>query len=122
MVRHNQQLALLLQRIKKRNTALALNGLNPIAVKAMAEKGIDISQQTSDIIDQDILNDATLVVTLCGDAADKCPVTPSSVQREHWGFDDPAKTSGTEEDKWVVFQTVRDEIEARIRLFAREQN
>ena len=95
------------------------HGLNPIAVKAMAEKGIDISQQTSDIIDQDILNNATLVVTLCGDAADKCPITPSSVQREHWDFDDPAKASGTEEDNWLVFQTVRDAIEARIRLFAR---
>ena len=98
------------------------HGLNPNAVKAMAEKGIDISQQTSDIIDQEILENATLVVTLCGDAADKCPITPSSVKREHWGFDDPAKASGTEEEKWLVFQTVRDAIEARIQLFAREQN
>lgn len=65
----------------------------------------------SDIIDPNILNNATLVVTLCGDAADKCPVTPPHVQREHWGFDDPAKASGTEEEKWLVFQTVRDEIE-----------
>jgi len=61
------------------------HGLNPIAVKVMAEVGIDISHQTSDIIDQDILNNATLVVTLCGDAADKCPVTPLHVKREHWG-------------------------------------
>ena len=98
------------------------HGLNPIAVKVMAEVGIDISHQTSDIIDQDILNNATLVVTLCGDAADKCPVTPLHVKREHWGFDDPAKASGTEEDKWLVFQTVRDAIETRIRLFAKEQN
>ena len=105
-----------------KSAGIEAHGLNPIAVKAMAEKGVDISQQTSDTIDQDILNNATLVVTLCGDAADKCPITPSSVQREHWGFDDPAKASGTEEEKWLVFQTVRDEIEARIWLFAREQN
>ena len=90
-------------------------------MKAMAVVGIDITTQTSDIIDPNILNNATLVVTLCGDAADKCPVTPPHVQREHWGFDDPAKASGTEEDKWLVFQTVRDAIEARIIAFANEQ-
>lgn len=104
-----------------KSAGIEAHGLNPNAIKVMAEKGIDISQQTSDIIDQDILNNATLVVTLCGDAADKCPVTPPHINREHWGFDDPVKASGTEEDKWLVFHTVRDAIETRIRLFAREQ-
>ena len=104
-----------------KSAGIEAHGLNPNAVKAMAEVGIDITTQTSDIIDPNILNNATLVVTLCGDAADKCPVTPSHVQREHWGFDDPAKASGTEEDKWLVFQTVRDAIEARIIAFANEQ-
>jgi len=105
-----------------KSAGIEAHGLNPKAVKVMAEKGIDISQQTSDTIDQDILNESTLVVTLCGDAADKCPVTPPQVKREHWGFDDPAKANGTEEEKWLVFQSVRDAIEARIRLFARERN
>ena len=104
-----------------KSAGIEAHGLNPNAVKAMAEVGIDITTQTSDIIDPNILNNATLVVTLCGDAADKCPVTPPHVQREHWGFDDPAKASGTEEDKWLVFQTVRDAIEARIIAFANEQ-
>lgn len=104
-----------------KSAGIEAHGLNPNAVKVMSEVGIDISHQTSDLIDQDILNNATLVVTLCGDAADKCPITPSSVQREHWGFDDLAKASGTEEDKWLVFQTVRDAIEARIIAFANEQ-
>ena len=105
-----------------KSAGIEAHGLNPNAVKAMAEVDIDITTQTSDIIDQDILNNATLVVTLCGHAADKCPITPSSVSREHWGFDDPAKASGTEEEKWLVFQTVRDAIEARIIAFAKEQN
>ncbi len=74
-----------------RSAGIEAHGLNPSAVKAMGEAGIDISNQTSDIIDPDILNNANLVVTLCGDAADKCPVTPPKVKREHWGFDDPAK-------------------------------
>lgn len=70
------------------SAGIEAHGLNPNAVKAMKEVGIDISNQTSDIIDSDILNNADLVVTLCGDAADKCPMTPPHVKREHWGFDD----------------------------------
>ncbi len=100
------------------SAGIEAHGLNPHAVKAMNEVGIDISKQTSDIIDLEILNNADLVITLCGDAADKCPVTPSSVKREHWGFDDPAKAQGTDEEKWAVFQKVRDQIGKRIQEYA----
>lgn len=103
------------------SAGLEAHGLHPNAVKAMSEVGIDISNQTSDTIDNDILNSATLVVTLCGHAADHCPITPSFVKREHWGFDDPAKAQGTEEEKWHVFQDIRDAIGARIEQFAKEQ-
>ncbi|MEW4220987.1 arsenate reductase (thioredoxin) [Rossellomorea marisflavi] len=101
------------------SAGIEAHGLNPNAVKAMKEADIDISDQTSDIIDPAILNSADLVVTLCGDAADKCPVTPPTVKREHWGFDDPAKATGTEDEKWAFFQRVRDEIGERIERFAR---
>ncbi|PPQ49583.1 arsenate reductase (thioredoxin) [Paenibacillus peoriae] len=100
------------------SAGIEAHGLNPKAVQAMNEIGIDISGQTSDIIDSFLLNGADLVVTLCGDAADKCPITPPHVRREHWGFDDPAKAQGTEEEKWSVFQRVRDEVGTRIRKFA----
>ncbi len=99
------------------SAGIEAHGLNPKAVRAMAEKGINISNQTSDIIDLDILNKADYVVTLCGDANDKCPITPPHVTRFHWGFDDPAKATGTEEERWSVFQRVRDEIENRIKQF-----
>ncbi|MFS0728291.1 arsenate reductase (thioredoxin) [Paenibacillus sp. 1P07SE] len=102
------------------SAGIEAHGLNPKAVKAMAEKGIDISKQTSDIIDPEILNKADVVITLCGDANDKCPMTPPHVTRYHWGFDDPAKATGTEEEKWAVFQRVRDQIDARIQRFAAE--
>ncbi|QHA38178.1 arsenate reductase (thioredoxin) [Rossellomorea marisflavi] len=101
------------------SAGIEAHGLNPNAVKAMKEADIDISNQTSDIIDPAILNSADLVVTLCGDAADKCPVTPPGVKREHWGFEDPAKATGSEEEKWAFFQRVRDEIGERIERFAR---
>ena len=98
------------------SAGIEAHGVNPKAIKAMNEVGIDISNQTSDIIDLDILNQATLAVTLCGDAADKCPVTPPHVRKEHWGFDDPA---GKE---WPEFQRVRDEIGERIKIFADTKN
>ncbi|SFC95325.1 arsenate reductase [Bacillus sp. OV322] len=100
------------------SAGIEAHGLNPKAVKAMNEAGIDISGQTSDIIDNEILNSADMIVTLCGDAADKCPMTPPHIRREHWGFDDPAKAQGTDEEKWAVFQRVRDEIGERINRFA----
>ncbi|SFX33656.1 arsenate reductase [Thermoactinomyces sp. DSM 45891] len=103
------------------SAGIEAHGLNPNAVRAMAEKEIDISHQTSDVISSEILNRADYVITLCGDANDKCPITPSYVAREHWGFDDPAKTQGTDAEKWVVFQRIRDEIEARIRRFSVEE-
>ncbi len=101
-----------------RSAGIEAHGLNPNAVKAMNEVGIDISNQKSELIDNEYLNHATLAVTLCGDAADRCPMTPPHVRREHWGFDDPAKAEGTDEEKWAVFQRVRDEIGERIKRFA----
>lgn len=100
------------------SAGIEAHGLNPKAVQAMSEVGIDISGQTSDIIDANLLNNADLVITLCGDAADKCPMTPPKVKQEHWGFDDPAKAQGSDEEKWAVFQHVRDQIGERIKQFA----
>lgn len=102
-----------------KSAGLEAHGLNPNAVKAMQEVNIDITNHTSDVIDPDILNHADLVVTLCGHADEHCPVTPPSVKRVHWGFDDPAKAEGSEEEKWAFFQRVRDEIRDRIDRFAK---
>lgn len=100
------------------SAGIEAHGLNPNAVKAMKEVGLDISAQTSDVIDPSIMQNADFIVTLCGDAADKCPITPPHIRREHWGFDDPAKAQGSEEEKWAVFGRVRDQIGDRIRTFA----
>ncbi|MFG6150569.1 arsenate reductase (thioredoxin) [Halobacillus sp. B23F22_1] len=104
-----------------RSAGIEAHGLNPNAVRAMNEVDIDISDQTSDIIDPDILNNAAYAITLCGDANDKCPMTPPHVTRFHWGFDDPAKAEGTDEEKWTVFQRVRDQISDRIQTFAKDK-
>lgn len=101
------------------SAGIETHGVNPKAVQAMDEIGIDISDQTSNLIDVTILNNANLVVTLCGDALDNCPVIPPHVPHEHWGFDDPPKAEGTETEKWAVFQRVRDEIGTKIEAFSR---
>ncbi|AST92561.1 arsenate reductase (thioredoxin) [Sutcliffiella cohnii] len=100
------------------SAGIEAHGVNPNAVKAMNEAGVDISNQTSDTIDPDILKKADLVVTLCGHANDICPATPPNKERVHWGFDDPAKAEGSDEEKWAFFQRVRDEIGDRIKQFA----
>lgn len=101
-----------------RSAGIEAHGLNKKAAEVMKEVGIDISEQKSETIDKDFLNKATIVVTLCGDANDRCPVTPAHVRREHWGFADPAKASGTEEEVWQAFRRVRDAIGERIKRFA----
>ena len=94
------------------SAGIEAHGVNPNAIKVMNEVNIDITNQTSDIIDANILNSADLVVTLCSHADSVCPSTPPHVNRVHWGFDDPA---GKE---WSEFQRVRDEIGERIKRFS----
>ncbi|KRM55188.1 arsenate reductase [Lacticaseibacillus sharpeae JCM 1186 = DSM 20505] len=94
------------------------HGLNPKAVAVMAGVGIDISQHQSKLIDLDYLNSSDLVVTLCGDARDKCPMTPPTVERRHWPLPDPAQAQGTDAEIMQVFRDVRDEIERRVKALA----
>ncbi|QIC04927.1 arsenate reductase (thioredoxin) [Brevibacillus sp. 7WMA2] len=100
------------------SAGIEAHGVNPRAVKAMSEVGIDISNQTSDIIDAALVEKADLIITLCDHADRVCPVTPGDTNRVHWGFDDPAKAMGTEDEQWAVFQRICNEIGDRIKSFA----
>lgn len=97
------------------SAGIETHGLNPLAVKVMAEKGIDISQHTSKLIDSDYLNSCDLVITLCGDVRDRCPMTPTTVKKEHWPLPDPAQATGSETEVLQVFRNVRDQIETRVK-------
>ncbi|RAV03460.1 arsenate reductase (thioredoxin) [Paenibacillus sp. YN15] len=104
-----------------KSAGLEAHGLNPRAVKAMNEVGIDISSHTSDVIDPEILNRSEYVITLCGHADEHCPVIANNrVTKWHWGFDDPAKAAGSEEEIMAVFREVRNAIKARIEIFVQE--
>ncbi|UYZ13643.1 arsenate reductase (thioredoxin) [Brevibacillus sp. WF146] len=108
-------------RYEVRSAGLEAHGLNPHAVQVMKEAGVDISGQTSDVIDPEVLNRADYVITLCGHADEHCPVISNKhVVKWHWGFDDPAKASGTEAEIMDSFRSVRDAIRNRIERFLRE--
>ncbi|WP_040949005.1 arsenate reductase (thioredoxin) [Gorillibacterium massiliense] len=109
------------EKYEVKSAGLEAHGLNPRAVLVMREAGIDISGNTSDVIDPIILNQATYVITLCGHADEHCPViTNPNVIKWHWGFDDPAKATGTEDEVMNQFRDVRDAISSRIELFVQQ--
>ncbi len=89
-------------------------GLNPYAVKVMQEEAIDISQQKSKDIDEELLNKMDLVVTLCDHAQKNCPAVPPNIKTLHWSLPDPSLFTGTEDMILEKFRTIREEIKKRI--------
>jgi arsenate reductase len=87
-------------------------GVNPLAVKALAELGIDISRQTSKKADTIDPRTVDTVVTLC--AEEVCPVFLADARRVHWPLPDPTAGGGTEEETLARFREVRDEIRRRL--------
>jgi arsenate reductase len=84
--------------------------VNPLAIKVMKEAGVDISSQRSKNVVELMDVDFDVVITLCGDARDTCPVFPGDAKVVHRGFDDPARAEGSEEEVLAFFRRVRDEI------------
>jgi arsenate reductase len=84
--------------------------VHPLAIKAMAEIGIDIAEHHSKHLKEFLEQDIETVITVCGNADQACPIFPGQMNRHHWGFDDPAHATGTEEEQMQVFRRVRDEI------------
>jgi arsenate reductase len=84
--------------------------VHPLAIRAMAEIGIDISSHHSKHLEQFLDDNVETVITVCGNADQACPLFPGQRNRHHWGFDDPAHATGTEEEQMAVFRRVRDEI------------
>jgi arsenate reductase len=85
-------------------------GVHPLAAAVMREAGIDISRQTSDAMDPELLQTMDLVITVCDNAAEACPTTPPGVRRIHMPIQDPVGTPGTEKKRMAAFRTARDEI------------
>ena len=102
-------------RFEVQSAGIQAHGKNPRAISIMQEAGIDISGQESTIVNDEMLNSADVVVTVCGHADEQCPVLPAGVKKVHWPLTDPAKASGTETDIMNEFRATRDDIENRVR-------
>lgn len=92
--------------------------VHPLAIKALAEIGIDISAHHSKHMDEFLSQDVETVITVCGNADQACPMFPGQLNRHHWGFDDPAHATGSEDEQMAVFRRVRDEIRRVFEAYA----
>lgn len=99
---------------------LPLGVVYPRAVTVMKEIGIDIAGQKSKTIEEELMKQMDVVITLCGFAEESCPVTPPDIKRLHWPIDDPFRARGTEAEVMAAFRKIRDEIKARIIQFIEE--
>jgi arsenate reductase len=95
-------------------------GVHRRAIAVMKEIGIDISKQKSKEINEDLLKQMDIIVTLCGNAEDSCPWTPPHIKRTHWPIQDPVGTVGTEEEIMKEFRRARDEIKEKVQKLIKE--
>ncbi len=92
--------------------------VHPLAIRVMQEIGVDISAHHSKHMNDFLQQPVETVITVCGNADQACPIFPGQVNRYHWGFDDPAHATGSDEEKIAVFRRVRDEIKRVFEAYA----
>jgi arsenate reductase (thioredoxin) len=105
-------------RFEVESAGVSPSGVRPEAVEAMREVGIDISGQRSKSVAEFAGQAFDYVITVCDNAREQCPFFPAGTRRIHWSFDDPASAGGDLEARLAVFRRVRDEIRARLNVFA----
>ncbi len=96
------------------------HGVNPRAIAIMKEDRIDISEHTSNHIDEYKDVDFDFVITVCDNAKERCPYFPTNAKKFHYNFPDPAKASGTEEEITNEFRSVREMIKKYSEHFVKE--
>jgi len=94
--------------------------VNPLAIEAMCEIGIDISSHRSKSVTEFANHKFDSVITVCDSAAEQCPVFPGAPQPIHWSLPDPAAVAGSQEEKLMAFRSVRDDLAKRLKDFVQE--
>lgn len=102
------------------SAGIEAHGLNPLAIKTMLEDGIDISDHTSNLVDEYINIAFDFVITVCDNAHERCPYFPSKAFKIHHNFPDPAKAIGTNEEILEMFRIVRKQIKAFCKKFVED--
>lgn len=101
-------------RFEAQSAGAEARGVHPLAIQAMAEEGINVAMHESKTIDRFLAQPFDLVITVCDDAAEACPVLPGAGRRMHWSFPDPSKVTGDDDQRYAAFVRVRDAIRERI--------
>lgn len=96
------------------------HGVNPKAITTMLEDGINISNHTSNHIDEYAAIDFDMVITVCDNAKERCPYFPTKAKKFHHNFPDPAKAAGSDEEIMNQFRTVREQIKRYCRQFVED--
>lgn len=96
------------------------HGVNPKAITTMLEDGINISNHTSNHIDEYAVIDFDMVITVCDNAKERCPYFPTKAKKFHHNFPDPAKATGSDEEIMNQFRTVREQIKRYCRQFVED--
>ncbi len=104
----------LLDNVEVFSAGIDPKGIHPTAIRVMEEIGIDISGQKSKSLTEIPIDKIDLVITLCGDAAERCPVFPEKAKKVHWAIEDPAKIVGNEKEILDVFRMVRYKIRVHV--------
>ena len=102
------------------SAGIETHGVNPRAIKTMAEDGVDISMHTSNHADEYADINFDFIITVCDNAKENCPYFPSKAVRFHYNFPDPAKAQGTEAEIMNEFRTVRNQIKTYCQQFVAE--
>ena len=102
------------------SAGIETHGVNPSAIATMKEDGIDISNHTSNNVDEYANIDFDYIITVCDNAKEACPVFPSKAKKFHFNFPDPAKATGTEEEIMAQFRAVREMIKDYTQNFVKE--
>ena len=93
-------------------------GINPLTLRVLDEAGIDASFARSKSVEEFLGQTFDYVVTVCDQAKQVCPVFPGVHESLHWGYDDPAESTGSDEERLAVFRRVFVQISERVQQFA----
>jgi len=103
------------------SAGLEPHGINPYTIRVMEETGYDMGNHRSKHIEEYIgVKEFDFLITVCGNADERCPFFPGMGQRLHWPFEDPAAFEGPEDQKLALFREVRDQIKDKIQTWLNE--
>lgn len=108
-------------RVAVASAGTVATAVHPLAARVMEEVGVDLRSHTSKTFDRFLEEPWDYVITVCDQAAERCPVFPGRARRIHWSFENPSAATGSEMDRLAVFRRVRDAIGERLRAWLADE-